>query len=122
MEDLREQQLEALTVVSEYIGKLVPNMKTVSGELRNGRLEDTEEFLNQILNGMNWCIEVFNGTRDLVNEKQERINKNAINEKILELGEALKGKDDKKTADLLETAVVPFLNDLKAAADEITAA
>ncbi len=121
MEDLRTQQIEALQVVSGYIDKLIPSMKTIIGELRGTRLEDTQDFLTQILNGMNWCIEVFNGTMDFVNEDKERINKEQVNKGILELGDALKKKDDQKTAQMLETTVIPFLQDLKDAATELTA-
>jgi hypothetical protein len=62
------------------------------------------------MNGFNWVIEVFNGTRDYINAEKVRIDKDAVNEKIVELSKSLKEKDDLKAAELIETAIIPFLN------------
>lgn len=120
MDELKAQQMEALEVVSEYIEKLLPNLNTLSNELKGNRQEDTDTFLNYVMNGFNWVIEVFNGTRDLINADKVRIDKDEVNDKIVELSSAFKKKDNFKAAELIETAVIPFLNKFSEVSKELT--
>lgn len=114
MEDLRKEQEEALGVLYEYNQKLVKAIHTVILELREGRKEDTEEFLNTIINGLNWEIEVFNGTMSLINEKENVIDKTEVNTKVIVLGDALKAKDDARIADAFENGILPVLGEFEA--------
>ena len=68
----RDEQKEALEVLLGFNERLVKNMKLVAKELKDGRLDDTEAFLNDITQAMNWEIQVVNGTLDLLNEGKER--------------------------------------------------
>ena len=58
MEDLREQQKEALLTARDYIGKLLDAVDVVGVELSGEEQEDTKEYLDTILKGVNWTIEV----------------------------------------------------------------
>ena len=80
-------------------------------------MEDTDKFLENIINGINWEINVLNGTMALINEKEERIRKEEMNEGIQELSKALGGKDDKEMAAAL-TKALPIFEDLGKAAKE----
>lgn len=111
-QSLKQQQLEALEELYHYSQKLIPAIETVSGELKGSRQEDTDEYLNTIINGINWIIEVLNRTMELVNEEEVIINKEKTNSGILKLGEAIKEKNDEKIADTLTVEVIPFLTDL----------
>ena len=44
------------------------------------------------------------------------VEKQELNEKLMELGTAIKDKEDGKIAQMLEDVVIPFLKDLKEAA------
>ena len=76
-------------------------------ELREQRKDDTDEFQKKIIEGLNWEIQILNGTLSLINQKEERINKNEVNQQVLKLGEALKTGDDKKIADSFEKDILP---------------
>lgn len=119
MVNLNEEQTEVLNTAKEYIDKLVPSMETIISELRGKRQEDTDEFLNQILIGMNWIIETFNVTQDVINGERIRIDKDGVNESIIELGNALREKNDNRVADILEKDVIPFLKLFQISAGEI---
>lgn len=54
----------------------------------------------------------------MINTEKIRTDKQALNEKLKELGMAIRDKEDEKIARLLEEAVVPFLSDLKEAVQE----
>lgn len=115
MDDYRQQQVEALQVAHEYSAKLINGINNIITELRGGRLLDTDEYLKEIVNGINWLIEVTNRTLDVINEKEVLIDKERVNDAINELGSALGVKDDEQIANSLETGVLEYLKTLEAA-------
>lgn len=106
-ENLNIEQIEALEVYIEYNKKLMNSINMLLSELREQRREDTDEFQKKIIEGLNWEIQILNGTLSLINQKEERINKNEVNQQVLKLGEALKTGDDKKIADSFEKDILP---------------
>ena len=62
MDNNRQEQIEALDVLKGFNEKLLKNMKIIVKELSGARLEDTDKFLNAIIDAMNWEIQVVNGT------------------------------------------------------------
>lgn len=120
MENQREQQIEALVAGYEYTKRLLNGIETIIVELREERKEDTKEFLEQVMKGINWIIQVINGTASLINEKENRINKDKMNEVILSLNSALKMEDDLEIAKILQEGMLPFLNNFMSRAKDIT--
>ena len=108
MEDSRREQVEALEVLLEFNGRLVKNIGIVIKELSGARLEDTDKFIKGIVDAMNWEIQVMNGTMELLNEGKERINKEAFNQSILAVGDAIAAKDDVKLAAAFAEALIQF--------------
>lgn len=113
MEDLRRQQIEAVEALESYNKKMVNTIPTIVEELRGNAKPDTKEFLNHILKGMNWEIEVINGCLTYFNEDEMLIDKEAANEKVLKFNEAVESTDDLKLADALENIMLPFFIQLK---------
>ena len=113
---LMEEKREAVEVAREYLEKLIPGMETLCGELKGDRQPDTDDFQKQCIDGLNWVIEVYNRTRDVMDTEKIHVEKQELNEKLMELGTAIKDKEDGKIAQMLEDVVIPFLKDLKEAA------
>lgn len=109
MEDIRAQQLEALEMGIQYVQRLIPATREILPELRGEEKEDTAEFLDQILAGINFLIEIVNGTISLINEKEIILNKDGIEEKVQQLNVALQEKDNPKVAVALEEGMLPFM-------------
>ncbi len=105
--NLNAEQIEALEVYIEYNKKLMNSINMLLSELREQRKDDTDEFQKKIIEGLNWEIQILNGTLSLINQKEERINKNEVNQQVLKLGEALKTGEDKKIADSFEKDILP---------------
>lgn len=122
MNDIRAQQIEALQAAKDYIPKLRNGIQNLYKELTQERLEDTDEYLNKVIEGVNWVIQVFNGTRDVINEKEEHIQKDIINDSVLKLNDALREKDDAKTADILLHEIAPFLQQMELTCGRIVGA
>lgn len=109
MEDIRAQQIEALETGIAYVQKLIPATREILPELRGEEKEDTTDFLNQILDGVNFLIEIVNATLCLINEKEMILNKDGIEEKVQQLNNALQEKDNVKVAAALEEGMLPFM-------------
>lgn len=120
MEDKRTEQMEALQTLAEYNQKVLKNIPILVRELRGERLEDTDKFLTAIVNAVNWEVEVLNGTLEVLNEKEEKVSKEKVNQKILALSDALKGKEDKAQADAFEQ-LIPELETIEKAINEVIA-
>lgn len=118
MTNTRIEQKEALETLVEFNERLVKNMNIIIKELSGERLEDTDKFLNSIIDAINWEIQVMNGTMELLNEGKERINKKAFNDRIVILGEAVKAKDDTKMAEAMKE-LIPEFEGLQMAAKEV---
>lgn len=75
MDNIQNEQIEALNAVIEYNKKLIPALNEVMIELNGELKEDTFSYLDYILKGVNWVIQVMNGTRSLFEEKGFVIDK-----------------------------------------------
>ncbi len=112
MENLQEQKKEAMQAVGEYLQKLIPGIGTLCGELQGNRQSDTDVFLNQCIDGLNWVIEAYNRASDVLDAERIHSSKQEMNDRLMDLGAAIRDKEDGKIAEILESAVVPFLKDL----------
>lgn len=120
MEDKRKEQLEALETLAEFNERVLKNIPILVKELSGQRLDDTDKFLNGIVNAINWEVEVMNRTMDVLNEGKVRVSKDEMNEKIVALGDALKEKDDAQIAQAFE-GLLPVLEGLGVAVKEVIA-
>lgn len=120
MEDNRQEQVEALEVMAEFNGRLVKNLPILVKELSENRLEDTDKFLKSIIDAINWEIQVVNGTMDVLNDGRARVDKEAFNEKIIAVGNAVASKDDEQMAEAFEN-VIPVFEQLGTAVQEVLA-
>lgn len=119
MEEREQLQLEVLKELITYSDNLIPALQVLIEELRAGSQEDTNTFLNDVINGINWEIEVFNQCMSLINEKGSYIDKKLMIAAVGNLGNSLREGDTLRVADCLETDFLPFLNKLDLAAKQV---
>lgn len=119
MEEIREQQIEALHAAYDYNKKLSKALTEIVLELRGAEKEDTKEYLDKIMEGTNWIIQVVNGTLSLINEKEERISKEEINDIIIKLNAAFSDNNYSEIAEVIEKGILPFINNVSAIAKDI---
>lgn len=113
MDTLRSDKLEALETARDYSERLKRGMQTVAEALRtNSRDADLETLLKQCIDGLNWVIEIYNRTSDVLSEEGIQIQKEQINQSVMELSAALKEDDGAKIADCFEGGVISFLDEL----------
>ena len=121
MDTIREQKLEALRSASEYLGKLIPAMEQVVSEIKGQMQEDTVDFLLQIIDGLNFMIETYNVTKDMVNDPEPLIVDESLEKAVGNLSEGFSKKDYAAIADELSSDIVPFLKVFKEASARISA-
>lgn len=82
-------------------------------ELHGNRQPDTDEYLLSIIKGMNWEIQVLNGTMDYLNEIEQLIDKQAANALFVNFSKIYQKKDDEKLAEVFEKDMIPFFEKLE---------
>ena len=116
MEEREQLQREVLQELVSYSEKLIPAVQTIIEELRGNEKTDTGEFLNEVINGINWEIEVYNQCAALINSKSSYIDKKQMIGAVTSLGQSLSSGDNRMVADCFENDFLPFLNKLTLAA------
>ena len=115
---LKEQQVEALQVLTEYSVKLIKGMKTSAEELMGCRKEDTDEFLRMVLDGVNWELNVLNGCLSLINEEEKVLDKNRANETILDFQQVFSSKNDEAISKAITEKLIPLVEQITEAAQK----
>ena len=118
MEDNRKEQIEALETLGEYNERILKNIPILVKELSGERLEDTDKFIEGIVQAINWEVQVMNLTMEVLNEGKERISKIEMNNKIVKLSDAINEKNDVKMAKAFQE-FVPVLENLGMAVKEV---
>ncbi len=121
MEDNRKEQVEALEALKDYNPKICKALKEIVPELRGEKKEDTQEYVDHIFRGVNWELQVINGTMELLNEKEEQVSKDALNEIVSQVNDAYTFKDDEKLARIIEDELLPFVEKLEGYIDKALA-
>lgn len=112
MEDNRKEQVEALETLKDYNLKICKALKEVVPELKGEKKEDTKEYVDHIFKGVNWELQVINGTMELLNEKEEQVSKDVLNEMVSHVNDAYVAADDGKLAQIIEEELLPFTEKL----------
>lgn len=111
-------QVEALQALTEYSPRFLNSLKAVHDELVIERKPDTDEFLDAVIKGMNWEIEVYNGTRELF-EGNSSLDKDKANQAFVDFSAAFRRHDDEEMGRLLREMIIPFFTALEGAAISI---
>lgn len=122
MENQFKEEIEALQALKEYNVKIVKALKEIIPELKGEKQPDTDEYLQNILKGINWEIQVINGTMKYLNREEEVVSKEGVNSMIVKLNETLQNKgQDEQVAAILEERLLPFLEELDQIAEKAVA-
>ena len=66
----REDKLEAIEAICQYDRKLADAMEILAEELETGVSSSKSEVFGQVVQGVNWTIEVLQQVMDEMNEKE----------------------------------------------------
>lgn len=105
--------------ISRLSGEIYSQYRNTGKRINDGKKDDTDKLLKSVTDSLNWEIGVLGGTLSLINEKEEKLNKDDINAAVMKLSEALRGKDDKEIAEALESHLLPVLKKVLSAVKEM---
>lgn len=108
-----------LESVVEYAPKAIGELKKLSVEFYGLKQDDSDEYLDFVLENNNWLIQALNATMPLLNEERQRIDKERADRAVLELNEALSSQVDARIADALDKGLIPVLEEFLRAAEEV---
>lgn len=112
-----EEQKEAMQEAASYLDRLIPATEELLTEFQSDIKEDSYEYLKLIVDGLNWVIELYNVTREIINEEEEQIDTEAMDRAMKKFGSAVAAHDDAVVAEELDQSVLPFLKKMKEIAD-----
>lgn len=113
-----EQQREAMQEAAGYLSRLIPAAEGMVDEFKGELQEDSYDLLDMVVEGLNWVIQVYNGTKDVINKETEQVDSKAMDQKITKFGSAYTAHDPSGIVSGLEEAVLPFLRKMKEIADQ----
>lgn len=108
MEFNKMEQMEALGILADFNDRLLKNLPTIISELSGKRQPDTDTYLKNIVDSINWVITVTGNSLDILNEGYTRINKDTFNQKVMALSQALSDKKDSAIAAALQELIPCF--------------
>ncbi|MBP3468239.1 MAG: hypothetical protein J6K26_01825 [Lachnospiraceae bacterium] len=112
-----EVQKEVMQEAAEYLTRLIPAAEELKDEFCGELKEDSYDYLNMVVEGLNWVIQVYNGTKDEINSGTEQINSAEMDKKISAFGSAVISRNQQGIAKSLTEDVLPFLRKMKEIAD-----
>lgn len=112
-EEIMELQKETVQSIAEYLPNLISGMENVVSELKGEMKEDTWEYFRMVIDGFNWVIEAYNGTKEYRTETGKVLDDSRMEEAVSCLSDAFRNKEEEKSADVVEKDILPFLNKLK---------
>lgn len=114
-----EQQKEAMQEAAGYLSRLIPAAEGMADEFKGELQEDSYDMLDMVVEGLNWVIQVYNGTKDVINQETEQVDSKTMDQKITKFGTAYTAHDQSGIVSGLEEAVLPFLRKMKEIADQV---
>ena len=119
MENNRKEQIEALKVLGDFQDKIIGNAGLLMNELKICRKPDTDKLLKSVTDAVNWEMSILGNTLDLINEKEEVLNKTRINDAVMAFAGALQTQEDAKIAEALEKLLISMLQRIEDAVQKV---
>ena len=116
--NIKDDQIEALETLADYIPKLIGDIDTVKAELRGERKPDTDEYLKMIIDGINWVLGIVNGCMSLLEEYNIAFDKEKANDYSVAFSNAYGTGNDTAIADSMDADVIPMIRLIQKTADE----
>ena len=116
--NIKDDQIEALETLADYIPKLIGGIDTEKAELRGERKPDTDEYLKMIIDGINWVLGIVNGCMSLLEEYNIAFDKEKANDYSVAFSNAYGTGNDTAIADSMDADVIPMIRLIQKTADE----
>lgn len=110
---------ETLQSLYDYLFKLINGIESLVEDLRTQREEKVSRILPQIIEGLQWSIEVINHSRNVLEKYDFIIDDEKIKDVFGELFEAVNNNDDVLLCDIFEYEVLDILKKWRSGLEKI---
>lgn len=111
-ETTREDKIEAIVGICKYDRKLMDAMGLLAEDFKCGREKLPSELLGTIMQGINWTVEVLNQVMDVLNEGEEKVEKQTINDALVAFNDAFASGDAEKLSEAMTASMIPCLEQI----------
>lgn len=108
-EPTRQDKIEAIAGICQYDRKLIDALGDLADDLDSGRETLPSELLGTIIQGINWTVEVLNQVMDVLNEGEEKLERQAVNQALTAYNEAFTSGEVSRIANAIRDSLVPCL-------------
>lgn len=108
-ESLEYLQREVYATAADYLPKLIRTANLVVSEFREAEQEDTRDLFDQVVNGINWVLDVYNHSPSSLYRGQESGEKEDLEKMVLRLSQAISRNNKSEMANSLSDDLIPFL-------------
>lgn len=111
------EMVEALETASPLMARMISAIKGLIREYDGNKAADTEEYMHNILQGLEWIFALYRSTKDLVNASGV-INQDEVNASVIKLNRANEAQDDAGRVEAFK-GILKFVETFKSEADSI---
>ena len=111
-ETTREDKIEAIIGICRYDRKLIDALELLADDFRRGRETLPSELLGTVMQGINWTVEVLNQVMNVLNEGEEKIEKQMINDALVAFNDAFTSENVEQIAQCIDASLVPCLEQI----------
>ncbi len=108
-ESVEYLQSDVYATVADYLPKLIRTANLVAGEFLEGEQEDTRDLFDQVVEGINWVLDVYNHSPSALYRGQGRGEKTQLEQMIQRLSQAISRNNKSEMANSLSDDMIPFL-------------
>ena len=105
---MNTEQLEALKTADVYMDNLKGGIINIAEAIQEGKEQEAINIIPQVVDGMQWIIDVIELTKSV---QKEKIKLEEINEHIEEMIEAFENEDFSLVGDLFNYEILPILEE-----------
>ncbi|HEY8392427.1 MAG TPA: hypothetical protein VIL83_06850 [Capillibacterium sp.] len=114
VKSFRRLMQETMESAAQYLERAQPEVEKLSTEFYQGPTEESWDKFSQLLEGLQWLLEVVTTVESYQPEKQNAPGRSGeFNDKIKQLQEALQNSDHVLLGDLLQYEIAPLFFSLK---------
>ena len=106
---INEIQKETYETALDYLPKLIKTAALVAKEFQGEEQEDTKDLFNQVVEGINWILDVYNHSDSILYRGGEQGTKEELEEKIQRLSHAISKQNKQEMGNALTEDMIPFL-------------
>ena len=108
----REEKLEAIEGICKYDRKLAEAITALANEIEDGMTDTHSDIFGQVVQGINWTVEVLQQVMDVLDEKEKKLDKELINDALTAFDTAFKAGNETEMVLAMKKKLAPAITQI----------